>query len=113
MPAIFQKALERTLQNHQSDLDSDLQRLDKENLAIKIETRKFARLTITWLGFKFTKLKTHAQNKAFFALIQLHGKVTDLNSISNTIYLSDIQFKIICFLIRHCIYKTKSSSKHV
>ena len=68
MPATFQKTLDKTLENihkkfnflddlliitkgtpndHESDIDTVLSRLDKENLAIKLEKCKFVKPKIT------------------------------------------------------------------
>ena len=71
-PATFQKTLDRTLDNipikfnflddlliittrtlaqHRSDMDLIIERLDKENLAIKIEKFEFAHSNIKWLSY--------------------------------------------------------------
>ena len=76
MPATFQKSLDKILENihnkynflddiliitkgtlndHESDIDTVLSRLDKENLAIKLENCEFAKPTITWLRYKKPK----------------------------------------------------------
>ena len=76
MPATFQKSLDKTRENihnkynflddiliitkgtlndHESDIDTVLSRLDKENLAIKLENCEFAKPTITWLRYKITQ----------------------------------------------------------
>ena len=73
MPATFQKTLDRTLENIQNkfnfldeihvvtkgslsdpelDIDKVLTRLNKENLAKKIEKSEFSQSNITWLGYK-------------------------------------------------------------
>ena len=76
MPAIFQKTIDKTLENipnkfnflddiliitkgtiadHVSDIKLILKRLDEENLAIKLEKCKFAKQNITWLGYNITQ----------------------------------------------------------
>ena len=76
MPATFQKTLDKTLENinnkfnfldniliitkgspydHELDAYIVLSRLDKENLAIKLEKCEFAKSSITWLGYKITQ----------------------------------------------------------
>ena len=76
MPATFQKTLDKTLENidnkfnflddiliitkgstldHELDIYKVLSRLDKENLAIKLEKCEFAKSSITWLGYKITQ----------------------------------------------------------
>ena len=76
MPATFHKTLDETLENihnkfnflddilsktkgttndHESDIDTVFSRLDKENLAIKLEKCEFAKPTITWLVYKITQ----------------------------------------------------------
>ena len=76
MPAIFQKTLDKTLENidnkfnflddiliitkgstldHEHDIHKVLSRLDKENLAIKLEKCDFSKASITWLGYKITQ----------------------------------------------------------
>ena len=76
MPATFQKTLEKTLENinnkfnflddiliitkgstldHEQDIYKVLSRLDKENLAIKLEKCEFSKSSITWLGYKITQ----------------------------------------------------------
>ena len=76
MPAIFQKSLDKTLENiqnkfnilddiliitkgshsdHETDIDRVISRFDKENLAIKLENCEFAESNITWLGYKVTQ----------------------------------------------------------
>ena len=76
MPATFQKTLDKTLENidnkfnflddiliitkgspndHELDIYRVLSRLDKENLAIKLEKCEFAKPSITWLGYKITQ----------------------------------------------------------
>ena len=76
MPATFQKTLEKTLENidnkfnfldgiliitkgsphdHELDIHKVLSRLDKENLAIKLEKCEFAKSSIIWLGYKIAQ----------------------------------------------------------
>ena len=76
MPATFQKTLDKTLENidnkfnflddiliitkgstldHENDIYKVLSRLDKENLAIKLEKCEFSKSSITWLGYKITQ----------------------------------------------------------
>ena len=75
MPATFQKTIDVTLRNchnkfaflddilvitkgklsdHEKELDKILHRLDKENLAIKLQKCEFAQKQITWLGYEIT-----------------------------------------------------------
>ena len=76
MPATFQKILDKTLENidnkfnflddiliitkgsphdHELDIYKNLSRLEKENLAIKLEKCEFAKSSIIWLGYKITQ----------------------------------------------------------
>ena len=76
MPAIFQKTIDKTLENipnkfnflddiliitkgtivdHISDIKLILKRLDEENLAIKQKKCEFAKQNITWLGYNITQ----------------------------------------------------------
>ena len=76
MPAIFQKTIDKTLENipnkfnflddiliitkgtitdHVSDIKLILKGLDEENLAIKLEKCEFAKQNITWLGYNITQ----------------------------------------------------------
>ena len=76
MPAIFQKTIDKTLENipnkinflddiliitkgtitdHVSDIKLILKRLDEENLANKLEKCEFAKQNITWLGYNITQ----------------------------------------------------------
>ena len=76
MPTTFQKTLDKTLENidnkfnflddiliitkgstldHEQDIYKALSRLDKENLAIKLEKCEFSKSSITWLGYKITQ----------------------------------------------------------
>ena len=76
MPATFQKTLYKTLENidnkfnflddiliitkgspldHERDIYTVLSRLDKENLAIKLEKCEIAKPSITWIGYKLTQ----------------------------------------------------------
>ena len=76
MPATFQKTSDKTLENidnkfnilddiliitkgspldHELDIYKVLSRLEKENLAIKLEKCEFAKPSITWLGYKITQ----------------------------------------------------------
>ena len=75
MPATFQKTIDKTLEGcknyfaflddiliatkgklkeHEENLDTILDRLNKEGLAISLQKCKFAKPTIEWLGFKIT-----------------------------------------------------------
>ena len=75
MPATFQKTIDVTLRkchnnfaflddilvitkgkflDHEKELDKILHRLDKENLAIKLQKCEFAQKQITWLGYEIT-----------------------------------------------------------
>ena len=92
MPATFQKTLDKTLENidnkfnflddiliitkgspseHETDIYKVLSKLDKENLAIKLEKCEFAKTTITWLGYKITQSGTSPTIKKTDSILNL------------------------------------------
>ena len=109
MPTTFQKALDRTLENihnkfnflddiliitkgssddHGADIDKVLSRVDKENLAIKIEKCKFAKPNITWLGYRITQPGITPTVKKTDTMLNLRPPSTlkQLRSISGSKY---------------------------
>ena len=75
MPATFQKTIDKTLQkvktkfaylddilvitkgnlqDHETEIDKIMKKLNEENLAINLQKCEFAKADITWLGFKVT-----------------------------------------------------------
>ena len=110
MPATFQKTIDKTLENipnkfnflddillitkstlsdHNSDIKLILnKRLDEENLAIKLEKCKFAKLNITWLGYNITQSGISPNNKKTDSITSLEPPKTlkQLRSLMGSIH---------------------------
>ena len=97
MPATFQKTIDVTLRNchnkfaflddilvitkgkssdHEKELDKILHRLDKENLAIKLQKSEFAQKQITWLGYEITPTGITPTKKKFESINKLETPKT-------------------------------------
>ena len=108
MPATFQKTLDKTLENidnkfnflddiliitkgtpndHNLDIDSVLSRLDKENLAIKLEKCEFAKPKIT-LGYKVTQTGISPTIKKTDSILNFKSPITlkQLRSLMGSIH---------------------------
>ena len=109
MPATFQKTLDKTLENidnkfnflddiliitkgsildHEHDIYKVLSRLDKENLAIKLEKCEFSKSSITWLGYKITQSGISATVKKTDSIMNLKPPNTlkQLRSLMGSIH---------------------------